>query len=207
MNASCRSAPSFRAYSAMLHFDRLTACSSCSHSLMSCLCVVHIIEAPLVEQLELLVKQHLSEPLPDPRLPSTGSQVQQWLFDLEKLKVPVKARFHQQILPRKGPSDVVPDVDAASAVVTFTELLQTAPDVPFSSEMDTFVYICNCIGPVWRTLAKYSPRLQYSLLLDNFSQLSSVSSHAIAKLRPDTRLVELHTHAWRGQAHRSCSCV
>jgi len=158
---------------------------------MSCLCVGHISEAPLVEQSELLVKQHLFEPLPDPRLPSTGSQVQQWLFDLEELKVPVTAIFYQQMLALQGPQRrLVPEVDAASAVVTFTELLQTAPDLPFSSEMDTSVYVCNFIGRVWRTLAKYSPRLQYSLLLNKSSQLSSVSSHAIAhKLRPDTMLV------------------
>lgn len=157
---------------------------------MSCLCV-YISEAPLVNQSELLVKQHLLEPLPDPKLPSTGSQVQQWLFDLKKLKVPVTAIFYQQMLALQGPQRcLVPEVDAASAVVTFTELLQTAPDLPFSSEMDTSVYTYNFIGRVWRTLAKYSPRLQYSLWLNKSSQLRSVSSHAIAhKLQPDTTLV------------------
>lgn len=57
--------------------------------------------------------------------------------------------------------------------------------------MDTSVYVCNFVGRVWRTLAKYSPTsLQYGLLLNKASQLSSVSSHAVAcKLRPDTMLI------------------
>jgi hypothetical protein len=146
----------------------------------------------LVEQSELLVKQHLYDPLPDPDLPNTDSQALQWLFDFTGLKVPVTAVFYQQMLALQGPQQrLVPELDAASAVVTFTELLQTAPDLPFSSEMDTSVYVCNFIGRVWRTLAKYSPTsLQYGLLLNKASQLSSVSSHAIAhKLRPDTMLI------------------
>ena len=46
------------------------------------------------------------------------------------------------MLALQGPQQrLVAEVDAASAMVTFTELLQTAPDLPFSREMDTIVYI------------------------------------------------------------------
>ena len=116
----------------------------------------------------------------------------QGLFDFTGLKVPVTAVFYQQMLALQGPQQhLAPNNDAASAVVTFTELLQTAPDLPFSSEMDTSLYVCNFIIRVWRTLAQYSStNLQYDLLFNKASQLRSVSSHAIApKLRPDTMLI------------------
>lgn len=130
--------------------------------------------------------------MPDPRLPSDGSQVLQGLFNFTGLKVPVTAVFYQQVLAIQGPQQhLVPNDDAASAVVTFTELLQTAPDLPFSSEMDTSLFICNFVSRVWRALKMYSPAsLKYELLFNKASQLRSVSSHAIApKLRPDTMLI------------------
>ncbi|DBA92527.1 TPA: hypothetical protein ACH3X1_002758 [Trebouxia sp. C0004] len=84
-----------------------------------------------------------------------------------------------------GPQD-----DAASAVVTLTELLQTAPRLPYSSEMHTSVYVCNFVGSVWGSLTTHSPtNLKYNLLLNKASQLRNVSSHAIApKSRPGTML-------------------
>lgn len=80
---------------------------------------------------------------------------------------------------------------AASAVVTLTELLQTAPQVPFSSAMHTSVYICNFVGSIWRTLTAHTTtKLRYTLLLHKTSQRHNVSSHAIVpKARPDTMLV------------------
>lgn len=127
---------------------------------MSCLFAGHLNQALLVEQSGHLVKQHLFEPLPDPGLPGSDSQVLQWLFDFTKLKVPVTAMYYQQMLAIQGPQQrLVAEVDAASAVVTFTELLQTPPDLPFSSEMDTSVYVCNFVGRVRRTLAKYSQQV------------------------------------------------
>ena len=53
---------------------------------VKCLCAGHISDTPLTEQSELLVKQYLFKPLPDSFLPSTGSQVLQWLFDFTELK-------------------------------------------------------------------------------------------------------------------------
>ena len=158
---------------------------------MSCLCAGHLNQALLVDQSEHVVKQHLFEPLPDPILPSSDSQVLQWLFNFTELKVPVLALYYQQMLSQGSSQCLVPEVDVASAVVTFTELLQASPDLPFSSEQDTSLYVCDFVRRVWRTLAKYSPtRLQYSLLFNKASQLSSVSSHATArKLRPDTMLI------------------
>ena len=86
---------------------------------------------------------------------------------------------------------LTPVLLAASAVTTFTELLQTAPHVPFNSEQNTTLYVCHFIERCWQTLARFSPtNLQYDLMLNKTSQLSNVSSHAIAhKLRPDTMLV------------------
>ncbi|KAL3130737.1 hypothetical protein ABBQ38_000083 [Trebouxia sp. C0009 RCD-2024] len=148
--------------------------------------------APLVEQSRVLIKQYLLDPSPDPRLPSNCSQVLQGLFDFTGLKVPVTAVFYQQALLLQGAQQhLLPNYDAFSAVVTFTELLQTAPDLPFSNGMDTWLYVCNFITRVWRTLAEYSsPSLQYNLLFSKASQPESVSSHAIGpKLRPDTMLI------------------
>ncbi len=96
------------------------------------------------------------------------------------------------MLALHGPQPyLVPVADPASAVVTFTQLLQTAPDLPFSNELDTSIYVCNFIASVWRTLASYSPtRLQYGLLYSKGCQLSADSSHALTpKLPPDTMLV------------------
>ncbi|KAL3130969.1 hypothetical protein ABBQ38_000292 [Trebouxia sp. C0009 RCD-2024] len=151
----------------------------------------HVGETPMAEQSELLVKQYLFKPLPDAFLPSTSSQVLQWLFDFTELKVPVTPQFYQQMFTLQGPPQCLIPVVAASAVTTFTDLLQTAPRLPFSSEQDTTVYVCGFIGRCWQTLATYSPtNLQYDLMLNKASQLSNVSSHAIAhKLRPDTMLV------------------
>ncbi len=146
----------------------------------------------MVEQSKSLVTQRLCVPLPEPRLPNTGSQVLQWLFVFTGLKVPATAVFYQQMLALGGPQQyLVPVDDPALAVVTFTELLQTAPDLPFSSEMDTSIYVCNFIASVWRTLASYSPTsLRYGLLCNKGSQLSTDSSHAMTpKLCPDTMLV------------------
>ncbi|KAL0029076.1 hypothetical protein WJX77_004794 [Trebouxia sp. C0004] len=63
----------------------------------------HISETPLTEQSELLVDQYLFKPLPDSFLPSTGSQVLQWLFDFTEMKVPVTPLFYQQMLTLQGP--------------------------------------------------------------------------------------------------------
>ncbi|DBA82960.1 TPA: hypothetical protein ACH3X1_006739 [Trebouxia sp. C0004] len=152
----------------------------------------HISETPLTEQSELLVDQYLFKPLPDSFLPSTGSQVLQWLFDFTEMKVPVTPLFYQQMLTLQGPQQcLIPVLVAASAVTTFTDLLQTAPRLPFNSEQNTTVYVCGFIERCWQTLATYSPtNLQYDLMFNKISQLSTVSSHAIAhKLRPDTMLV------------------
>lgn len=116
----------------------------------------------------------------------------QGLFDFTGLKVPVTALFYQQVLAVQGPQQhLVPIYDAASAVVTFTDLLQLAPDLPFSSEINTSLYVCGFITRVWITLAKYSSAsLKYDLFFNKASQLRSVSSHAIGpKLRPDTMLI------------------
>lgn len=151
----------------------------------------HLNQTLLVDQSEHLLQQHLFEPLPNPSLPSSDSQVLQWLFNFTELKVPVLALYYQQMLSQGSSQHLVPEVDVASAVVTFTELLQASPDLPFNSEQDTSLYVCRFVRRVWRTLAKYSPtRLQYSLVVNKASQLSSVSSDAIArKLRPDTMLI------------------
>ena len=146
----------------------------------------------MTEQSELLVNQYLFKPLPDSFLPSTGSQVLQWLFDFTELKVPVTPLFYQQMLTLQGPQQyLIPVLEAASAVTTFTDLLQTAPRLPFNSEQNTTVYVCGFIERCWQTLATYSPTyLQYDLMFNKTSQLSNVSSHAIAhKLQPDTMLV------------------
>ena len=146
----------------------------------------------MTEQSELLVKQYLFKPLPDSFLPSTGSQVLQWLFDFTELKVSVTPLFYQQILTLQGPQQcLIPALVAASAVTTFTDLLQTAPRLPFNSEQNTTLYVCGFIERCWQTLATYSPtNLQYDLMFNKASNLSNVSSHAIAnKLRPDTMLV------------------
>ena len=101
--------------------------------------------------------------------------------------MPVLALYYQQMLSQGSSQCLVPEVDVASAVVTFTELLQASPDLPFSSEQDTSLYVCDFVRRVWRTLAKSSPtRLQYSLLFNKASQLSSVSSDAML---PDTMLI------------------
>lgn len=71
--------------------------------LMSCLFAGQLHPALLVEQSGHLVKQHLFEPLPDPRLPGSDSQVSQWLFDFTKLEVPVAAVYYQQMLAIQGP--------------------------------------------------------------------------------------------------------
>jgi len=146
----------------------------------------------LTEHSELLVNQYLCKPLPDSFLPSTGSQVLQWLFDFTELKVPVTPLFHQQMLTLQGPQQcLIPVLEAASAVTTLTDLLQTASRLPFNSEQNTTIYVCSFIERCWQTLATYSPiNLQYDLMFNKTSQLSNVSSHAIAhKLRPDTMLV------------------
>ena len=146
----------------------------------------------MTEQSELLVNQYLFKPLPDSFLPSTGSQVLLWLFDFTELTVPVTPLFYQQMLTLQGPQQcLIPVLVAASAVTTFTDLLQTAPRLPFNSEQNTTVYVCSFIERCWQTLAAYSPTiLQYDLMFKKGSQLSNVSSHAIAhKLRPDTMLV------------------
>ncbi|KAL3130715.1 hypothetical protein ABBQ38_000064 [Trebouxia sp. C0009 RCD-2024] len=152
----------------------------------------HISETLLIEQSELLLKQYLFKPLPDSFLPSTGSQVLQWLFDFTELKVPVTPLFYEQMLALQGPQQcLIPVLVEAPAVTTFTDLLQTAPRLPFSSEQNTAVYVCSFIDRCWQTLAKYSPtNLHYDLMLNQASQLSNVSSHAMVhKLRPDTMLV------------------
>ncbi|DBB03175.1 TPA: hypothetical protein ACH3X1_013343 [Trebouxia sp. C0004] len=59
--------------------------------------------APLIEQSKPLVKRYLFELLPDPSLPSEGSQVVQGLFDFTGLKVPVTAVFYQQMQALQGP--------------------------------------------------------------------------------------------------------
>lgn len=106
------------------------------------------------------------------------------------LKIPVTPLFYLHASTCGQQQFLVPQDDAASAVVTFTELLQTAPDLPFSSEMHTSVYVCDFVGKVWRTLKMCCPeRLKYSLLFNKTSQLNSVSSHVIVpKSRPDTML-------------------
>ncbi|DBB05235.1 TPA: hypothetical protein ACH3X3_010474 [Trebouxia sp. C0006] len=83
----------------------------------------HISETPLTEHSELLVNPYLCKPLPDSFLPSTGSQVLQWLFDFTELKVPVTPLFHQQMLTLQGPQQcLIPVLEAASAVTTVTDL-------------------------------------------------------------------------------------
>ena len=128
-------------------------------------------------------------------LPSTGSQVLRWLFDSSQFtepKVPVTPLFYQQMLTLQGPQQrLIPVWEAASAVTTFTDLLQTPPRLPFNSEQNTTVYVCGFIQRCWQILATYSStNLQYDLDCNKTSQLTIVSSHAIAhKLRPDTMLV------------------
>ncbi len=144
----------------------------------------------LVDQSHVLIKQLLFDPLPDPALPTNDSQVFQWLFDFTQLKIPVTALFHQHA-DTIAQELLAPQDDAPSAVVTFTELLQTAPRLLYTSEMQTSVYVCNFVGSVWGSLATHSPTvLKHRLLLNKASQLHNVSSHAIApKSRPDTMLV------------------
>ena len=73
----------------------------------------------------------------------------QGLFNFTGLKVPVTAVFYQQVLAIQGPQQhLVPNDDAASAMVTFTELLQTAPDLPFSNEMNTSFTYAPCLQSV-----------------------------------------------------------
>ncbi|DBB14133.1 TPA: hypothetical protein ACH3X3_001085 [Trebouxia sp. C0006] len=96
------------------------------------------------------------------------------------------------MLTLQGPQQcLIPVLEAASAVTTLTDLLQTAPRLPFNSEQNTTIYVCSFIERCWQPLATYSPiYLQYDLMFNKTSQLSNVSSHAIAhKLRPDTMLV------------------
>ncbi|DBA96667.1 TPA: hypothetical protein ACH3X1_015522 [Trebouxia sp. C0004] len=143
----------------------------------------------LVDQSHVLIKQLLYDPLPDPALPTNSSQVSEWLFGCTQLKIPVTAIFYQHT-STVSQQQLAPQDDAASAVVTLTELLQTAPRLPYSTEMHTSVYVCNFVGSVWGSLTTHSPtNLKYNLLLNKASQLRNVSSHAIApKSRPDTML-------------------
>lgn len=79
----------------------------------------------------------------------------------------------------------------ASVVVTFTELLQKAPGLPFDSVMNTSIYMCGFMERCWEILQKFSPtNLQHDLKYNKASQLEIVSSHAGGhKLQPDTILV------------------
>jgi len=144
-----------------------------------------------LDQSRVLIKQLLFDPLPDPALPTNDSQVFDWLFGFTKLKIPVTVLFHQHASTIAQQQLLAPQDDAASAVVSFTELLQTAPCMPYSTEMHTSVYICNFVGSVWESLTTHSPiKLKHSLLFNKTLQLHNVSSHAIApKSRPDTMLV------------------
>ena len=138
-----------------------------------------ISETLLIEQSGLLVKQYLFKPLPDSFLPSIGSQVLQWLFDFTELKAPVTPLFYQQMLILQGPQQCLVPVLEASPVTTFTDLLQTAPHLPFNSEHNSALYVCGFIQRCWQILATYSPtNLQYDLMFNKTS-----------KLRPDTMLV------------------
>jgi hypothetical protein len=101
----------------------------------------------------------------------------------------VTALFHQHA-DTIAQELLTPQDDAPSAAVTCTELLQTAPRLPYTSDMDTSVYVCNFVSSVWGSLTLYSPTvLQYSLLFSKGLQLH-VSSHAIAPTSlPDTMLI------------------
>ena len=155
----------------------------------------------LVDQLPVLIKQLLFDPLPDPALPSNGSQVSQWLFGSTESKIAVTALLDQHA------STIAQQLqdDAASAVVTWTELLQTAPCSPYSTATHTAVYIRNFVGSVWGSLTMHSPNhVKYSLLLNKGSQLHNVSSHAIAPPSPPHTMPIAESctlSAWRGQAH------
>lgn len=153
------------------------------------LCAGHSSQMLLVDQSHVLIKQLLYDPLPDPALRTNSSQVSEWLFGFTQLKIPVTALFYQHT-STISQQQLAPQDDAASAVVTLTELLQTAPRLPYSTEMHTSVYVCNFVGSVWGSLTMHSPtNLKYNLLLYKASQLRNVSSHAIApKSRPDTML-------------------
>ncbi len=163
--------------------------SSAHENLLLVSCAGDVI---MEEQSSSLVTQHLHHPLPDPLLPVSCSQVLQWLFTFTQLQVPVTDVFYQQMRVLHGPQQHLLSCSrAASAVVTFTELLQTNPAVPFSSEDDTSMLVRNFIGRCWATLESYSPtKLHHDLLFNKSSQLSNVSSHAVAtKLRPNVMLV------------------
>lgn len=84
---------------------------------------------------------------------------------------------------------LAPQDDAASAVVTSTELLQTALAVLHRNAY--LCNICNFVSSIWGSLTTHNPvNLRHSLLLNKASQLRNVSSHAIApKSQPDTMLV------------------
>ena len=114
-----------------------------------------------------------------------------WLFGFIELKIPVTTLFYQDTSTMSQQQFLAPQDDAASAIVTLTELLQTTPRLPYCTEMHTSVYICNFVGSVWGSLTTHSPiNLKHSLLLNKASQLCNVSSRAIApKSRPDTMLV------------------
>ena len=114
-----------------------------------------------------------------------------WLFGFIELKIPVTTLFYQDTSTMSQQQFLAPQDDAASAIVTLTELLQTTPRLPYCTEMHTSVYICNFVGSVWGSLTTHSPiNLKHSLLLNKASQLRNVSSRAIApKSRPDTMLV------------------
>ena len=145
----------------------------------------------LVDHSDRLIKQLLFDPLPPPALPVNASEMFDWLFGFDKLRIPVTPLLYQHASTYgRQRQFLVPQDEAASAVVTFTELLQTAPDLPFGTELHTSVYVCDFVGRVWRTLKTFSPEpFMYGLLFNKTSQLNTDSSHVIApKSPPNTML-------------------
>ena len=153
------------------------------------LCAGHSGQILSIDQSHVLIKQLLFDALPDPALPTKDSEMSHWLFGFTKLKLLVTALFHQHA-DTIAQELLTPQDDAPSAAVTCTELLQTAPRLPYTSDMDTSVYVCNFVSSVWGSLTLYSPTaLQYSLLFSKGLQLH-VSSHAIAPTSlPNTMLI------------------
>ena len=161
------------------------------------MCAGHSSQVLLVNQSPILIRQLLHDPLPDPVLPANGDQLADWLFGFNQLKVPVTSLFYQYASSVSQNQYLAPQDDAASAVITFTDLLQTAPRLPYHSGMHTPVYICNFMGRVWGSLTEHSPtNLRHSFLFNNPLQQRSVSSNAITpKSRPDTMLVATTAHS------------
>ena len=94
----------------------------------------------LVDQSRALIKQLLFDPLSDPVLPTNGSQMSNWLFGFTELKIPVTALFYQHTSTMSQQQFLAPQDDAASAVVTLTELLQTAPRLTAQKCTPLYIY-------------------------------------------------------------------